>query len=943
MFSRDGVLVRTLWSGVTFEPGVHAGEWDGLDDDGKPLPRGRYETRVLTSNATYTWEGVVGNTSDARSGPTVFHFMSTIGGMAVAGLTAFVAAGYNEVATSQARFSTADIGKKTSILGKGAQFWKVATDGERVYWAGNDPNVGNDGFVVASRVRDDAEVSFDARYARRLQTRYGMAYSSALDVVHARGAEPSGIAVQRRRPFLFVSHRGMNSVHVLEKATGRLIRTFACEAPGDLAVDVHDDLWIIRTSGAARVVERMTVRDDGSLVPGGLLPGLKRPLALAASTFVLVADGGVNQQLRAFDPAGKPLWTLGREGGYTHEPLVTDDKFDFEPAVGAPGGQFVAFQPDGSFWVGDPGCYRLQHYAADRTFLDRVAYIPLFYSAAVDPNAPTRVFANYLEFTVDYGLPLGPTNGSWRLVRNWRAGVPPGFDNQYGRMKYVTTLRNGRTYAPFGREVFELPAAGPLRDTGARLPAPGRGSSLYPDGSVRSVDEHGGREIWLEQWLTDFDEGNNPRWSPSVVVASAPLDPTGPHDLGDNNALIAGARTSTGVIVSFDFAVPHGSSDVHGGWHLGGVKPGTDRWLWRTSRSTSRHYTGRWPDDGTFYISNGVGNAGGAVLTTGRHVFYAYRGEGLKGYQTNKWRHYFDDGLFVGEFGSSGGALPEAAPEMAGNDMNASLVRLPDGRSFIYHNDESWHGGVHRWSLADLDSVSEQRSEIELRTPARAVPRRPGSHDVELLAGLPADVTLTSGTGGWTFEPAADDEWIVLTNQKTWQREPPVDLGATFFKKTRGASASLSRALPSAPAPYQSWRIDARIDYEDNYINHGSSGGQYLDVLDANDKIIARFYPVLLKYPDDARVYGNRAEIARVDHYAKLQWGVMASWQPLRISADASGITFAYAGYAPVTTERFDAGADWAHPRRLRLSFWQTDAPYHRACYLDDLTFHGER
>src|SRR5690242_4820255 len=64
VFTRAGALVRTLWSGVAVGPGRHLGEWDGTDDAGARAPRGRYQVRVVASGATYTWEGVVGNTSD---------------------------------------------------------------------------------------------------------------------------------------------------------------------------------------------------------------------------------------------------------------------------------------------------------------------------------------------------------------------------------------------------------------------------------------------------------------------------------------------------------------------------------------------------------------------------------------------------------------------------------------------------------------------------------------------------------------------------------------------------------------------------------------------------------------------------------------------------------------------------------------------------------------
>jgi hypothetical protein len=937
VFRRDGTLLRTLWSGVWYAAGPHAGDWDGADDRGVKAPAGRYEVRVLSSDAKYVWEGVLGNTSDDKTGPGVFHFISMVGGMAIAGKTAFIAAGYNEANSSLARYSTDAPGKKTSILSKGATFWKVATDGDRVYWAGEDSNVANDGFVIATRAGDDTEVVFDARHAQRRAIRYGMTYASAIDVVEGMGAEPSGIAVQRRGAFLFVSRAGMNSVHVVDKLTGRPVHAYAFERPGDLAVDDDDALWIIRTVRGARVVQRMTVDAQGFLSPGPVLAGLVRPLALGAARAVLVVDGGASQQVKAYDSrTDAALWTLGRAGGYANDPRVTSDRFDFElpSAFAAP--PFVALQSDGSFWVGDPGDCRLQHYRPDRTFADSVAYVPTSYNAAADPNAPTRVFSDYLEFAVDYALPLGPRNGSWRLARNWRAG-PRAVDSPYARLRYATTLKNGRTYALVGSRIFELPSEGPLRDTGLTLP----GQSLHADGSVRSVREQGGVETWSERLLTGFDERGDPSWGEERAVARAPLDAMAPHDLGDGAVLRAGVRTSSKVYISYDFQVPGRIPGVHAGWHLGGVKAGGRDWAWRASTSTWRGYRGRWPDDGTFDIANGVGNGGGAVFAIGRHVICGYRGEGWKGSQTNKWRHFLDDGLFVAEFGVVGPETSGEAPaELAGNAFNGWPVTLPDGRAFIYHNDESVHGGVHRWRLDGLDTVTEQKMAVRWDGKPRKVAR---GGPVDLLEGLPPVTSLGAGLHGWSVSPAPDDRWSVATNQLSWKREPPVDIGARFAKSERGARASLTRELPASPRALRRWTLEGRIDYDSNYENHGDAGGQYLDVVDAGDRIIARFYPAMVVYHADHRVYGNRAVIVK-EPVGERWWSLMGGWHPLRISVEDGRVTFGFADAAPVTTEPMDPAADWRHPARLRLSFWNDSATatYLRSVALDDLTFLGE-
>ena len=113
--------MKTLWSGVSYAAGTFAKDWDGTDESGRLAADGSYQIRVLSSRATYTWEGVVGNTSDAWIGDTVFHFQSTISGMAIAATsppTVYIAAGYNEGNTSQARFSTTTPGKKDGHPGQ---------------------------------------------------------------------------------------------------------------------------------------------------------------------------------------------------------------------------------------------------------------------------------------------------------------------------------------------------------------------------------------------------------------------------------------------------------------------------------------------------------------------------------------------------------------------------------------------------------------------------------------------------------------------------------------------------------------------------------------------------------------------------------------------------------------------------------------------------------
>eukprot|EP00040_Diaphanoeca_grandis_P029419 m.172337 g.172337 ORF g.172337 m.172337 type:complete len:294 (-) comp31681_c2_seq1:125-1006(-) len=108
--------------------------------------------------------------------------------------------------------------------------------------------------------------------------------------------------------------------------------------------------------------------------------------------------------------------------------------------------------------------------------------------------------------------------------------------------------------------------------------------------------------------------------------------------------------------------------------------------------------------------------AANVALVSGRHVVYGFNGEGWHGAQANQWLH-FDalSGLFIGQFGTVNGIHDPrytsegwSAPGAAGNSFAATLVNVTVGVTtvtYLYHNDESVHGGVHRWKITGLDEV----------------------------------------------------------------------------------------------------------------------------------------------------------------------------------------------------------------------------------------------
>jgi hypothetical protein len=153
------------------------------------------------------------------------------------------------------------------------------------------------------------------------------------------------------------------------------------------------------------------------------------------------------------------------------------------------------------------------------------------------------------------------------------------------------------------------------------------------------------------------------------------------------------------------------------GFHLGAAKAGSDQWLWQASP------TGALDGKGSFQtkqIDKSLQYGGNVVWTSGRHIIYGYHGEFYKDLKTgqvgqaNQFMHFDESGLFIGQFGQpSTRPAPANLAGLSGNAFSPTLVR--DGaRLYLYHNDESTHGGVHRWRIDGWDDIGEVRERISV-------------------------------------------------------------------------------------------------------------------------------------------------------------------------------------------------------------------------------------
>lgn len=975
MFAKDGTLIRTLWSGVSLNAGAYTKYWDGLDDKGQTPATATYDIRLMSNNVSYTWEGVIGNSSFGISqGNGLQRAFIRTKGMAIASDYAYYGAGYAEGNPSQARFALSNPQQRLDFFPKGSTDQAtlfVATDGKLVYWAGYDGyDNGNKWFVFATRTADNGEQSFANGQAQKMVM--GRTYASCIDVTNGAAGTITGMAVQKNGKYLFVSHKDRHQIRVLDKMTGALVQSLFFNDAGGLAVDGQDNLWVIN----GNTVSRFTVKNDGTLSGETLsLPGLNAPMAVAVSPdnqTVVVADGGDSQQLKAYsNSTGASVWTLGQAGGYRTDPTVTNDKFYFSDVSGIINDTFIAFAADGSFWVGDSGNYRVQHYSAGRSYIDRIMYLQNNYSCYIDQNNPNRVLAEFLEFAIDYTKPLSGNNGSWTLVKNWRATMPAAyFESLTINHTYITnifrdvlTLSNGRVYGFLRRfsdnkwVLAELPASGPIRITKLTFDAQNRYTyHIASDGSLRqsanNLNGTSGTVVWETRRLTGFDAANDPVWAPATAYASAPIS-TGEEPInwygGQGRT---GETTTSGVMISFDDGKINGKTG--GGYHLGGIRAGDNKWLWKTAQATTTAYKGPYPNDGAYDVGNGVEYGGGGIAVLDRSIFWNYHGEFWKGSQTNKWQHVYDNGLLLGIFGKTGPEAKVEAPDgkpvegMAGNVYYGTVVRAANGVTYLYHGEESGWAGIHRWRIDNLQSIQEQVIGLKSLDSYATATATPDTEGVDLLGGLSVSSVMQDGTAGWNRNPAAentvgpDNKWTAKTNIMSYDRFASPDLYVNFSKAA--SQYTVTRDL-GTNMNLSSWRLQGVISFDNTNPNNGTpgqsdSGGSYFEVLDNAGKVLARLYQQVFfeQASTPVKTMANGQQIAQGYYFDPVS-AVGTAADAITISLTNGALTIKYKDYPTVTTTALEAGGNLQNPRTVRLFFWCNGRNYERTIDIQQLRF----
>jgi len=768
VFDDEGKLIRSLFTGQVFPAGTTSYTWDGKDDFGKIVPQGKYSVRLLSHNMKAEWEGTIGNTSKQISN-TKWGGSKRHNGYYGAAIDiyehnngwVYYTTGYSEgnvtlkkfhvdstdVAVNLKANATTEYAERPGGPSLGlATCYNLCSDGDYLYASGLTyaaQTVVNGSFVMNNRIfimkfdlKNDQMAPFSAgqtispanyTYPGVIVLQQGLGFHASWPYMI------SGIAVDGN--FLYATQKGQNKISVFNKTTGSFVSsTTGITNPRRMASE-GAFIWVVF---GANSVGKFAVSSNGTINPTPLfkLNNLSDPHAISLQTvggikYIYVTDGGNNQVIKRYRTSDGSLDNtfnsgkgyFGQLGGYTNNSIVTDDRFYFASNNDKLAG--ISVKPDGSFWLCDDGNNRMLRYNNLLTKTHSAEWQGATYHLQMVEGDNSRLLSGLMEFKVDYSSPL---RSSWKLTNQYEPSTGIDLDPSL-YFKSLVKLPNGRTYGlhrtgtGFNNGtirgstyfvLYELTSSG-LRNTG--IYKAGFGWSILPDGSLIDCSVRpGGSTVVTQYALNGFDNLQNPQWSNNGKVVGK-IQTVGTD--GVNGGLI-NRITEDGKLVFFDGAAPNNGqppySNYNQGYHIGAINYDPENgstaqnWLWRNAYSTSLTYTGDYPSDGKFDIGNRTFFPGGQAQTTGDFITWNHHGEFWKQGQTNMHHLLYKNGLQLMQFGvavaNTQNILPKGYPGMAGNALTTALTKVGDVL-YLWHGDESYHSGIHRWKISGLSTVKE--------------------------------------------------------------------------------------------------------------------------------------------------------------------------------------------------------------------------------------------
>ncbi len=448
----QGELVRTL-PPVVFDrpPGAKTVtiRWDGLDDDGRPLPPGRYTVKVLThrgigqryvtslhnagnppwrtDDGTGSWGGDHGPPIAAASDSERVYLGWTV---SEAGW-AIIALDYRFTPDGKVR----KFWGQHQVLDIGIIVTALASDGERLFVAQDGKSWGGD-WADPQALNKAGVVLWDAKTGRPINFPFGkrvLAVSEWLDSLkptellpferqsiyhplisrkrtwerfrdHDFGPQELGLnllGIAVAGETLYASLFLENKIVAFNWQTGEKVKEFAVPKPVGIAV--AGDGSVIAVSGKSVVRLDPQSGQWTPLVAGGL--SSPWGLALDAQGRIYVTDCGNAMQVKVFDAKGALIGTIGKSGG---RPWVGI----YEPnGLLRPSG--ITVDREGKVWVceHDDTPRRVSVWdSSGKLIADLLGPGAYAVEAAADEQNPRWVNVHHTLFEVDYAT------GKWRTV-----------------------------------------------------------------------------------------------------------------------------------------------------------------------------------------------------------------------------------------------------------------------------------------------------------------------------------------------------------------------------------------------------------------------------------------------------------------------------------------------------------------------------------------------
>lgn len=733
-------LVRTLFSDVRLASGVTTVYWNGLDDLDRPLASSTYKIKLLTSNVVYTWDGVVGNSSTQISsllgpfsgGPHQGENMMK--SMVIATTTAIYTSGYNEGYLGLNTFDTSNPQLLTKNYGGGYPIYAndLATDGTALYTidtdytngTGSDCKLQKYNMTTGSGTSTVSYTSFQGvDYTAASgnssngggQVGYVLLHRGGGSISNCQHGDLSSdkyITVQSAgsENLVLVSLHDDNAVYRFDKTTGNTASagaSFTVPAPGDMFATGTDALWVVSSSTSVRYYTGLS---NATPTLTNTISGFTNATAVAQyGSTLLVGDSGTDQVIAyTVDSSGSStlLWKFGKSGGYSNGPSIpvvtdgVDNDFKFSNIA------YIAFQPDGTFWVGDTEIRRSLHFDLSKNLLDTIAYGSVVYQTTANMSDPTQYFARFLQYKITYGNALNPTStttpSGWQYDKYWGNNSLPTQCNLGGLTSEVT-LSDGKTYAQAGNCLVRLdPSTGLqyIRDyTAGKL-------KIYPDGSYytfalatagTSYGTLTPKKVVFTVPITSSSVITTTNAAGAVMIKQGNGTDTAGWFNSDPVNCYAGSGCAfpnqTPVLQGSHLIFNDAAGQNRNGYHLGAIPVGGSDWLWETQLAY-----GQLDGRGTF--DEDYSDYGGNIVSANANdIVVGYHGEGFQSAgEAAQYMHYHDSGLFIGQFGINPIYGTANGPAISGNNFSNTLV--PNGSTlYLYDGSEVGGRGPQRWSI----------------------------------------------------------------------------------------------------------------------------------------------------------------------------------------------------------------------------------------------------